>query len=190
MSLTFSPPTLPRKRLRIAVPLIALLLAVGMTACSTPQNQEEVPIAASDTLDSITGLLTGDDRFRTLVTALDSAGLMSTLRDDGPFTLFAPTNAAFDQLPEGTVEELLQPEDRDRLVAILTYHLVEGTNTIADLEGTSAAPTIEGSDLPINTRNDGVVVGNATVIASDLEAGNGMIHVIDAVLLPPDDESP
>lgn len=168
--------------------LMVLLLAFGMMACGTPQNQPDDTEAASDTLDSITEILTGDERFQTLVTALDSAGLMPTLREEGPYTVFAPTDQALEQLPDGTMEELLQPSNRDRLVEILTYHLVDDAHMQADLQEMSSTMTLEGRELSIRAEGGAVIVGEATVVEPDLEADNGVVHVIDAVLRPPEDE--
>jgi len=170
----------------LALPL-AVLLVVGLAACGGGQEQEQ---EASDQMESetpgtIAEIASNDSRFSTLVTALDSAGLVQTMQDGGPFTVFAPTNAAFNALPDGTVEDLLQPENRERLTAILTYHVVEGTAMAADVQGMSSATTLEGSDVSISTSDGSVQVGGATVVQADVEASNGVIHAIDAVLMPP-----
>jgi len=122
--------------------------------------------------------------FDTLVAAVQAAGLEETLRGEGPFTVFAPTNDAFAALPEGTVENLLQPDSRDQLVQILTMHVVSGDVRAADVVGMSAAPTLEGTELPVTADGGTVTVGGATVVQTDIEASNGVIHVIDAVILP------
>ncbi len=122
--------------------------------------------------------------FTTLVAAVQAAGLVETLKGDGPFTVFAPTNAAFAKLPAGTVESLLQPENKDQLVSILTYHVVPGAVTSDQLAGQRlSVATVQGSNLHIDARN-GVRVDNANVVAADIVATNGVIHVIDTVLLP------
>jgi uncharacterized surface protein with fasciclin (FAS1) repeats len=121
--------------------------------------------------------------FSTLVTAVKAAGLVETLQGKGPFTVFAPTNEAFAKLPAGTVEDLLKPENKDKLVAILTYHVVAGKVMAADVVKLSKATTVQGSDIMIDT-SDGVKVNNANVIKTDLKTKNGVIHVIDTVIMP------
>jgi uncharacterized surface protein with fasciclin (FAS1) repeats len=120
--------------------------------------------------------------FTTLVAAVQAAGLVDTLKGEGPFTVFAPTDAAFAALPEGTVENLLN--DAPALGAILTYHVVPGKVMSGDLSDGLTATTVNGADITIGTA-DGVTVNGANVIAADVEATNGVIHVIDAVILPP-----
>lgn len=123
-------------------------------------------------------------QFKTLAAALDAAGLVDTLKSDGPFTVFAPTDEAFAKLPAGTVENLLKPENRDQLVAILTYHVVAGKVAAADVVKLDQATTVNGADVTIKVADSGVQVDNANVIATDIGASNGIIHVIDAVILP------
>ncbi|GAA5079795.1 fasciclin domain-containing protein [Roseibacterium beibuensis] len=122
--------------------------------------------------------------FTTLVAAVEAAGLVETLSGEGPFTVFAPTDEAFAALPEGTVESLLMEENRDQLVSILTYHVVPGAVMSGDLSDGMTAATVEGSDITI-TLGDTVMVNDATVTAADIEASNGVIHVIDSVIMPP-----
>jgi uncharacterized surface protein with fasciclin (FAS1) repeats len=119
----------------------------------------------------------------TLVAAVKAAGLVETLSGPGPFTIFAPTNAAFDKLPAGTVESLLKPENKDKLVAILTYHVVPAKVLAADVK-TGEAPTVNGKKLDIEANSNGVTVNGAKVVATDLVGSNGVVHVIDTVLLP------
>jgi uncharacterized surface protein with fasciclin (FAS1) repeats len=119
--------------------------------------------------------------FTTLLAAVDAAGLEGTLADGGPFTLFAPSDDAFAKLPDGTVDSLLA--DPAKLTDVLTYHVVPGRVTAADAASLSTAPTVQGTDLPI-AGNGGVQVGDANVVTADIEATNGVIHVIDRVLLP------
>ncbi|MEM1386334.1 MAG: fasciclin domain-containing protein [Pseudomonadota bacterium] len=121
--------------------------------------------------------------FETLVAAVQAAGLVETLKGEGPFTVFAPTDEAFAALPEGTVESLLLPENKDQLTAILTYHVVPGKVMSTDLSDGMTAATVEGSDVTIMTEG-GVTVNGANVTAADIETSNGVIHVIDAVILP------
>jgi uncharacterized surface protein with fasciclin (FAS1) repeats len=121
--------------------------------------------------------------FSTLVAAVEAAGLVDTLKGEGPFTVFAPTDEAFAALPEGTVENLLKPENIDQLTAILTYHVVPGKVMSTDLTDDMMATTVQGSDVKIDLDN-GVMVQDATVTAADIEASNGVIHVINKVILP------
>ena len=124
------------------------------------------------------------DQFTTLVIAIKAAGLVDTLKGDGPFTVFAPTNEAFAALPAGTVENLLKPENKDQLVAILTYHVIPGKVMSADIAGkTASVTTVQGSSLSIDATS-GVMVDNAMVITADIITSNGVIHVIDKVVLP------
>jgi len=123
-------------------------------------------------------------QFETLAAALGAAGLVDTLKGDGPFTVFAPTDAAFAKLPEGTIETLLMPDNRDQLVAILTYHVVSGNVTAADVVKLSEAATVNGEKISIAVSDSGVRVNDANVIATDIMASNGVIHVIDTVILP------
>ena len=108
---------------------------------------------------------------------------MDVLKSDGPFTVFAPTDAAFAALPDGTVENLLKPENKDQLIAVLTYHVVPGKVMSTDLVDDMKATTVQGSDITIDLDN-GVMIDNASVVTADIEAENGVIHVIDAVILP------
>ena len=122
--------------------------------------------------------------FNTLVTAVKAAGLVDTLKGPGPFTVFAPTDEAFAKLPGGTVENLLKPENKQQLVAILTYHVVPGKVMSKDLLGKKTmAKTVEGTQVSIDA-TDGVRVDNAKVVKADIEASNGVIHVIDTVIIP------
>ena len=121
--------------------------------------------------------------FATLLAAAEAAGLVETLKGDGPFTVFAPTDAAFAELPDGTVETLLMPENKDQLVAILTYHVVPGKVMSTDLQDDMEAATVQGTTVMIDLDN-GVMVDEATVIQADIETSNGVIHVIDKVITP------
>ena len=122
--------------------------------------------------------------FNTLAAALEAGGLVGTLKGDGPFTVFAPTDEAFAKLPAGTVESLLKPENKDQLVAILTYHVVAGKVQAADVVKLTSATTVNGSDVKVSV-NDGVVfINDSRVVAADVEASNGVIHVVDTVLIP------
>jgi uncharacterized surface protein with fasciclin (FAS1) repeats len=125
----------------------------------------------------------GAGSFNTLVAAVQAAGLVETLKGPGPFTVFAPTDAAFAALPAGTVEDLLKPENKDKLIAVLTYHVVAGKVMAADLTDGMKAATVQGSEVTITTTG-GAKVDGANVTTADIETSNGVIHVIDAVILP------
>lgn len=124
-------------------------------------------------------------QFTTLATALKAAGLVETLQGPGPFTVFAPTDGAFAKLPAGTVENLLKPENKDQLTAILTYHVVPGSVMAADVVKLKQATTVNGKMLTIKAKGDSVMIDEANVTATDIAASNGVIHVIDRVILPP-----
>ena len=122
--------------------------------------------------------------FTTLVAAVKAAGLVDTLKGEGPFTVFAPTDEAFAKLPAGTVEDLLKPENKDKLVAVLTYHVVPGKVMSGDIAGKEMmVKSVQGDTIDVNAMN-GVMVDGATVTSADIEADNGVIHVIDAVIMP------
>ncbi len=121
--------------------------------------------------------------FSTLAKALTAAGLIDTLKGNGPFTVFAPTDEAFSKLPPEALSDLLKPENKEKLTAILTYHVVPGKITSRQVAHISKATTVQGQSLTVDT-NDGVTINDAKVIAADVEASNGIIHVIDTVLLP------
>ncbi len=160
-----------------------LLLAVGPVAAQQGDTEEQPDIV--DTAVQADG-------FDTLVQALKAADLVGALKGDGPFTVFAPTDEAFAALPEGQLESLLQPENKEQLQAILQYHVVSGKAMASDVTGMDAAPTLEGRSVQFQV-NDGTVTlmgqNTATVVQADIEASNGVIHVIDSVLLPPQEES-
>lgn len=122
--------------------------------------------------------------FKTLVAAVKAAGLVDTLKGEGPFTVFAPTDEAFGKLPEGTIDDLLKPENKAKLQAILTYHVVPGKVMAADVAGIESAKTVNGQDLSIAVEGDAVMVDKAKVIKADILCSNGVIHVIDTVVLP------
>jgi uncharacterized surface protein with fasciclin (FAS1) repeats len=122
--------------------------------------------------------------FETLVAAAQAAGLVEALSGEGPFTVFAPTDEAFAALPEGTVAALLLEENRDQLIAILTYHVVPGKVKAADVAGLDSATTLQGQDITITVEDETVRIDGATVVKTDVRASNGVIHVIDAVILP------
>ena len=122
--------------------------------------------------------------FETLVAAVQAAGLVETLQGEGPFTVFAPTDDAFAKLPEGTVESLLLPENREKLVAVLTYHVVPGRLMAKDVVGQSYLKTVQGEKIKIQVKDGQAWADKARIIKTDIETSNGVIHVIDAVILP------
>ena len=138
-----------------------------------------VAASAADIVDTAVA-----GKFNTLVAAVKAAGLVDTLKGPGPFTVFAPTDEAFAKLPAGTLESLLKPENKPKLQSILTYHVVSGKVMAADVVKLSSAKTVEGGSVTIKTSSSGVMVNNATVIKTDIATSNGVIHVIDTVLLP------
>lgn len=122
--------------------------------------------------------------FKTLVAAVQAAGLVETLKGAGPFTVFAPTDEAFAALPAGTVDDLIKPENKDKLIEILTYHVVPGKVMSGDLKDGMKAATVEGAEVTIDLDN-GAMVNEAKIVTADVAADNGVIHVIDKVLMPP-----
>lgn len=138
---------------------------------------------AGDKAGDIVAVAAGAGSFKTLVAAVKAAGLVETLQGKGPFTVFAPTDEAFAKLPAGTVENLLKPENKEKLVAILTYHVLAGKVMAADVK-TMAAKTVNGKELSIKVDAGKVTVDNAHVVKTDVAASNGVIHVIDTVVLP------
>ncbi|MEM6466356.1 MAG: fasciclin domain-containing protein [Pseudomonadota bacterium] len=153
-------------------------VAAGVLATVTPT------IAGDVMLKDIVDTAAGAETFSTLVAAVTAADLVETLKSEGPFTVFAPTDEAFAALPEGTVDTLLKPENKDQLVAVLTYHVLPGKVMSGDIAGKElSVATVNGEEVDVNA-TDGVMVDNATVVAADIEASNGVIHVIDTVILP------
>jgi uncharacterized surface protein with fasciclin (FAS1) repeats len=148
--------------------------------CSASKEASASSCAAKK---DIVAVASGAENFKTLVAAVKAAGLVETLQGKGPFTVFAPTDEAFAKLPAGTVEDLLKPENKDKLVAILKYHVVSGKVLAADVK-TMDAKTAQGQSVKLIVSDAGVTVDNAKVIKTDLLAENGVIHVIDTVILP------
>jgi uncharacterized surface protein with fasciclin (FAS1) repeats len=143
-----------------------------MNSSSTTANSNLVAVAASN------------NSFKILTAALKATGLDQKLASGGSYTIFAPTDEAFDALPEGVVEELLKPENRDTLIKLLTYHVVQGEKSSSTLQS-GATETLEGASVQVNVSSSGVMVNDAKVVQPDIQASNGVIHVIDKVILPP-----
>ncbi len=184
---------------RTAIAVVAVAAALTLSACSSSSDEattetsaamEESAMAEGDAMvdeasvGTIVDVASANPDFSTLVTALSAAGLVETLSGEGPFTVFAPTNAAFAALPAGVLDALLLPENKDALVKILTYHVVPGTVLAADIADGDVA-TVEGQSVTLSTAS-GVTVNGANVVTADVLADNGVIHVIDAVLVPAD----
>ncbi len=155
----------------LGITLATMLVAVTAFAGSTGQK---------DIVDTAVGA----GQFNTLVAAVKAAGLVDTLKSEGPFTVFAPTDDAFAKLPAGTVENLLKPENKDKLIAVLTYHVVPGKVMAADVVKLNSAKTVQGQSVKINASDMGVMIDNAKVLKTDIGTSNGVIHVIDSVILP------
>ncbi len=166
--------------------LLAASLAVASLAVapSAFADNHGAHAAQATETKTVVEIAAGNPDFSTLVAAVQAAGLAETLSGEGPFTIFAPTNAAFAALPAGTVENLLKPENKDQLVAILTYHVVPGRVLAADVVGLDTAATVNGASVDITVEGTSVKVDNANVTATDIQGSNGVIHVIDAVILP------
>ena len=156
-----------------AVVVTVVGLAIGGTFARA-SNQDIVDTAV------------GAGQFKTLATALKAADLVETLKGPGPFTVFAPTDAAFAKLPAGTVESLLKPENKEKLTAILTYHVVPGAVKAEQVTKLDEAKTVNGAMVKISTEDGKVMINDATVVTADIPASNGVIHVIDKVILPPE----
>ncbi len=153
---------------------------IALTAAAT---LFAAPAFADGHSKDIVDTAVGAGNFTTLVAAVTAAGLVDTLKGEGPFTVFAPTDAAFAALPAGTVEDLLKPENKDKLIAILTYHVVPGKVMAADLTEGMKAATVNGAELTI-TLEGGAKVNGAVISTADIAASNGVIHVVDTVILP------
>ncbi len=160
--------------------MTALKKTVIATVAAAAFALASLPAKAADIVDTAVSA----ESFKTLVTAVQAAGLVDTLKGEGPFTVFAPTDEAFAKLPAGTVEDLLKPENKEKLVAILTYHVVPGKVMAADIAGKEMeVASVQGDTIDVNATS-GVMVDGATVTQADIEADNGVIHVIDTVIMP------
>lgn len=167
--------------LGIALASVTLALA-GCGGESTPAAQ--TPTSAASARADIVATADGAGQFKTLLAAVKAADLESTLKGAGPFTVFAPTDDAFAKLPAGTVETLLKPENKDKLRAVLTYHVVSGKVPSSEAVKLTSAKTVNGKELRLAKDGDGLKVDSAKVVKADIEASNGVIHVIDAVVIP------
>jgi uncharacterized surface protein with fasciclin (FAS1) repeats len=159
--------------------ILTLTALVATTGFFGAAHAADTKAPAND----IVAVAVGAGSFKTLVAAVKAAGLVETLQGAGPFTVFAPTDEAFAKLPKGTVEDLLKPENKEKLVAILTYHVVPGKVMAADVK-TMKAKTVNGKELSIKVAGGTVTVDGAKVVKTDVAASNGVIHIIDTVVLP------
>ncbi len=153
--------------------LLGLVITLLVSNFSIAQNKDIVDLAV------------GNDNLSTLVAAVKAGDLVNTLKGNGPFTVFAPTDEAFAALPKGTLEMLLKPENKDKLVAILTYHVVSGKVMSSDLSNGQRAKTVQGASIKVGINRGNVKINDAKVVAADVKASNGVVHVIDKVILPP-----
>ncbi len=167
-------------KMKIGIPAIASIFAVALTVAGLATGG---PARAST--QDIVDTAVGAGQFKTLAAALKAAGLVDTLKGKGPFTVFAPTDEAFAKLPPGTVENLLKPENKAKLTAILTYHVVPGEVKAAQVTKLDQAKTVNGAMVKVSTEHGKVMINDAAVVKADVAASNGVIHVIDKVILPP-----
>jgi uncharacterized surface protein with fasciclin (FAS1) repeats len=161
-----------------------LVALVAILAVSLPAQAQHMSSSTYDKDIVETAMAAG--QFNTLLAAAQAAGLVDVLQSEGPFTVFAPTDEAFAKLPEGTVEELLKPENRDKLAAILTYHVVSGKLMAEDVVGMSELKSVQGDMLEVSLKHGKAYIDDAQIIKTDISASNGVIHVIDSVVLPGD----
>lgn len=168
------------RKMTYLISMSALVLSFTFTGFPSALADNHSMMAKKDIVE--TAVAAG--QFNTLAAALKAAGLVETLKGKGPFTVFAPTDEAFAKLPAGTLDDLLKPENKDKLTAILTYHVVPGRVLAADVVKLKTAKTVNGQSVKIKTAKGGVMVDNANVVTTDIIASNGVIHVIDSVILP------
>lgn len=159
-------------------------LKILLTAILATFLVSSIAVAGNHGKKDIVDTAVAAGSFGTLAAALTAAGLVDTLKGEGPFTVFAPTDEAFAKLPEGALDDLLKPENKDKLTAILTYHVVSGKVMAADVVTMTEAPTVNGANLTIKAEDGKVMVDMANVTQTDIETSNGVIHVVDAVLMP------
>ena len=161
-----------------------ILMFTAFLATAGSLARPQVAAANEPAKKDIVDTAVAAGNFKTLAAALKAAGLIDTLKGAGPFTVFAPTDEAFAKLPAGTVEDLLKPENKEKLVAILTYHVVPAKAMAKDVAGMSSAKTVNGKELKLKVDGGKVMINDAVVTTADIETSNGVIHVIDTVLLP------
>ena len=174
------------KKSLMLLAVCSLLLANVANAqqCKSHQTATALTSAPAAHQNDIVDTAVGAGSFNTLVAAVKAAGLVETLKGDGPFTVFAPTDEAFAKIPKAVLADLLKPENKDKLTAILTYHVVPGKVMAADVVKLNSAKTAQGGSVSIKTAGGNVMIDNAKVIATDIACENGVIHVIDSVIMP------
>ncbi len=160
------------KKIQIILSAFLLMFLVSTSQRGMAQDKDIVTLASET------------PSLSTLVAAVKAAGLVETLQGDGPFTVFAPTNAAFEALPKGTLEDLLKPENKEKLVAILTYHVVPASVMSGDLSNGQEAATVQGGKVKVTIKGKKVMIDGAKVTAADIKASNGVVHVIDKIIMP------
>ena len=177
------------KKIKLVSLALVAFTATSLVSCTAPKEQAEetadtTVVVEEVVSNTVVDIAVGSQDHTTLVTAVTTAGLVETLSGTGPFTVFAPTNAAFAALPAGTVENLLKPENKEKLTAILTYHVVAGNVLSSQLTDGQKVPTLNGQELTVAIKNGVVTINGIKVIAADLAGSNGVVHVVEGVILP------
>lgn len=170
--------------MKIFTTFLTSIALAGTLAGAALVNAGDHGHGEAEATSNIVEVAASNEDFSTLVAAVQAAGLAEVLSGEGPYTVFAPTNEAFAALPEGTVEMLLLPENKDQLVAILTYHVVAGDVSAAEVVELTEVTTVQGDTAVISVTDEGVTIDGANVVVTDIDASNGVIHVIDAVITP------
>jgi uncharacterized surface protein with fasciclin (FAS1) repeats len=170
--------------MKIAINFLTSIALFGVLAGAAFVNAAHHEGAEATKKPNIVEVAAGNEDFTTLVAAVQAADLVDALSSEGPYTVFAPTNEAFAKLPNGTVEMLLLPENKDKLVAILTYHVVAGDVSAAEVVELTEVTTLQGGTAAISVTEEGVTIDGAKVLITDLDASNGVVHVIDTVMMP------
>lgn len=170
--------------MKIAIKFLTSIALFGFLAGAAFVNAAHHEGDAATKKPNIVEVAAGNEDFTTLVAAVQAADLVDVLSSEGPYTVFAPTNEAFAKLPDGTVEMLLLPENKDKLVAILTYHVVAGDVSAAEVVELTEVTTLQGGTAAIIVTEEGVTIDGAKVLITDLDASNGVVHVIDTVMMP------
>lgn len=164
--------------------LVAAIALFSFVTAASAQSRSKHKAAKNHVEQDIVDTAASAGMFNTLVAAIKAAGLVDVLKGKGPFTVFAPTDEAFAKLPAGTIDELLKPENKDKLVKILTYHVVSGKVLASDVVKMNKAKTVQGQEVMIKAKDGKVMIDKSNVIKTDIETSNGVIHVIDTVLMP------
>ena len=175
-----------KNSLILSIAIVGIISFAGLAnaqQCQQAKHREMATALTQEKMD-IVDTAAGNEIFSTLVAAVKAADLVDALKSEGPFTVFAPTNEAFEKLPEGTVESLLQPENKEKLIAILKYHVVSGKVMAGDVVELDSAKTLQGQKISIQVEDGTVMIDNAKVVKADVNCSNGVVHVIDTVILP------